>query len=230
MKNNTLIKSSLFMLLIFCSAISLVSHAQSSARYISDVLYIPLRTGMGNEYEVAKAALISGTKLTLIREEEDNRNELWSLVQMSDGTQGWIRSQHLVSEPTAAIKLERVTAQFKNASASVKDAAEQQKLYAQLQEEHSALQQEFQDLSKNMESLRQTSASAINIEQENQKIHESNQLLQTRVDFLQAENEHLKDADRNNQRLYGAGLLLCGVLLSFFLQALGKRKRQSEWR
>ena len=221
-------------LALICSLISVVVSlnvfAQANVRYISDVMYVPLRAGMSNNTEVVKAALTSGTRLRLVREEQDASNDAWALVETTDGVQGWIRTQHLINEPTAAIKLERVNAQLAKASSSAKEALERQKAHDQLQVEHETLQQEYQALIENTESLRQTSAAAVDLEQENQRIHENNQLLQTRVDVLQAENEQLRDAERYNQWVYGAGLLICGVILSFLLQAVGKRKRQSEWR
>ena len=233
MKKNLLIPPSMRLALI-CSLISVVVSlnvfAQANVRYISDVMYVPLRAGMSNNTEVVKAALTSGTRLRLVREEQDASNDTWALVETTDGIQGWIRTQHLINEPTAAIKLERVNAQLAKASSSAKEALERQKAHDQLQVEHETLQQEYQALIENTESLRQTSAAAVDLEQENQRIHENNQLLQTRVDVLQAENEQLRDAERYNQWVYGAGLLICGVILSFLLQALGKRKRQSEWR
>lgn len=93
----------------------------------------------------------------------------------------------------------------------------------ELQQQHSAVVQE-------LDQLRQTSARSIDIEEENQRLNKNYQLLQTRADVLQAENDHLKNSDRYNQWVYGGGLLLLGIILSFVLQGLGKRKRQSEWR
>lgn len=233
MKKKPLIPPSLFLALI-CSLVPVMfssgTMAQANVRYITDVLYVPLRAGMSNNTEVVKAALTSGTRLRLVREAQDSANDTWALVETTDGVQGWIRTQHLINEPTAALKLERVNAQLARASSSAKEAMEQQKAHDQLKVEYENLQQQYQALLDNTDSLRQTSAAAVDLERENQRIHENNQLLQTRVDVLQAENEQLRDAERYNQWVYGAGLLICGVILSFLLQALGKRKRQSEWR
>jgi SH3 domain protein len=54
--------------------------------------------------------------------------------------------------------------------------------------------------------------------------------LQTRADVLNAENEQLKKTDRYSQWFYGGIFMGAGVILYFILQALGRRKRQSEWR
>lgn len=168
-------------------------------RFVSDVMYIPLRKAPGSKQEIIIRSLASGTQLTFIREELDSNKVSWSLVKTAEGVLGWARTQYLTDEPTAALKLP-------------------------------ILQQSYDDVAYKLDQLTQTSASSINIEQENRQLHERYQLLQTRADILQAENDQLKNADRFNQWLYGGGLLLCGVILSFLLQAFGKRKRQSDWR
>lgn len=173
--------------------------ALATDRYVSDVMHIQLRKGPSNQQEIVASGLASGTHLTFVREELDSSRVPWSLVRTADGAQGWVRSQFLVSEPTAAVLLP-------------------------------ALQQDHHEALRELEQLRQSSARAIEIEKENQRLHENYQLLQTRADVLQAENDYLKNSDRYNQWVYGGGLLLCGVILSFLLQALGKRKRQSDWR
>jgi SH3 domain protein len=67
------------------------------------------------------------------------------------------------------------------------------------------------------------------MEQENQNMHRQYQMLQTERDLLKADNDQLKNTDKYNQRIYGGILIVIGVVLSFILQLLGKRKRRSEW-
>lgn len=185
-----------------------LSHAQSEAdsapeestmRYVSDVMYIPLRKGAGGQQDVLINGLVSGTPLTFVREEVDSNRVSWSLVRTAEGVLGWARTQHLLEEPPAGMQLEELKTR-----------------YEALQREH--------------EALKQSAALAVDIEKDNQRLHENHQLLQTRADYLQAENDQLKNSDRYNQWIYGGGLLLGGVLLSLLLQSIGKRRRQSEWR
>lgn len=227
MKNKTLIRFFLLAAMILASLMSSLSHAQSNTRYISDVLEIPLQASINNASEVT-ATVTSGTRLTLIREDQDNESNSWALVRTNEGEEGWIRAEHLLAEPTAAVQLQRLNAQLARGSAGSRQVVDLQKQLAQLQEEYDALQQQYRDEIMHTTEVHQTSSAKLT--EENQRAHESNQLLQTRVDVLQAENEQLKDSDRYNQWLFGAALLICGIILSFFLQALGKRKRQSEWR
>lgn len=173
------------------------THAET--RYVSDMMHIQLRRSPGNQQPVVASGLASGTSLEFVREELDNNRISWSLVRTASGVEGWVRSQFLVIEPTAAVQLPLV-------------------------------QQEYERVAQELQQLRESSARAVEIEAENQQLHENYQLLQTRVDVLQAENDFLKNTDRYNQWIFGGGLLLGGVLLSFILQSIGKRKRQSDWR
>jgi SH3 domain protein len=191
-------------------------------RYVSDIVYIPLRADKDNQAGVLKNSLASGTKLKFIREEEDASKNKWSQVITPDGVEGWVRSQNLINEPTAALKLEAFTSGSSN-------VLELQKQNFALKNELESLKTTYQTLLKDTEEMRSAAASDINMEQENQKMHRENQLLQTERDVLKAENYQLKNTDRYNQRLYGGALVVCGVVLSLILQLFGKRKRHSDW-
>ncbi|HWV14406.1 MAG TPA: TIGR04211 family SH3 domain-containing protein [Cellvibrio sp.] len=191
-------------------------------RYVSDIIYIPLRSDKDSQASVIKNGLGTGTKLTFIREEEDANKNKWSLVITPDQMEGWVRSQNLISEPTAAMKLAAITS-------GSSDIVELQKQNINLKTELDSLKSTHQKLLKETEEMRNTTASDINMEQENQNMHREFQLLQTERDVLKAENDKLKNTDRYAQRLNGGALLLGGVILSFLLQLIGRRKRRSEW-
>ena len=116
------------------------------------------------------------------------------------------------------------------ATQSARDALALQTENAQLKEQLAKVQQEHQQLLADTEDMRQAATTALNLEEEHQRMLTENQLLQTHADVLKAENEKLKDTDRFNHWLYGGGLILGGILLSLILQAIGRRKRKSEWR
>lgn len=109
------------------------------------------------------------------------------------------------------------------------DLVELQKQNATLKTEMASVKASYDALKKETEEMRTNNTSDINMEQENQNMHRAYQLLQTERDVLFAENEHLRKKDHYNQWLYGGALTLFGVILSFVLQLLGKRKRRSEW-
>ncbi len=192
-------------------------------RYVSDVIYIPVRSDKNPQAGVLQQGVGSGTKLNFIREETGTDNNLWSLVVTPDGTEGWVRSQNLTDKPTAAMQLAAL-------STSSKDLVAVQTENVQLKEQLTKVQQEHQQLLTDTEDMRQAATTALNLEDEHQRLLKENQLLQTHADYLKAENEKLKNTERFNQWVYGGGLMLGGVILSFILQGLGRRKRRSEWR
>ena len=199
------------------------SSTLAADRYISDVIHVALRSDKSIQSSVLHKGLPSGTKLEFIREELGSDNRLWSLVVTSDGAEGWIRSQNLIDKPTAALQLAKLPT-------SSRDLLTLQTENAALKQQLEKVQQDYQQLLTDTEDMRQAATTAVNLEEESQKIHAQYQLLQTRADVLNAENEQLKKTDRYNQWIYGGMLIGAGVILSFILQGLGRRKRQSEWR
>lgn len=198
------------------------SASYAEDRYVTDVIYIPLRSDKDNQATIIKNGLATGTRLKLIREEEDAYKNKWSQVVTSEGIEGWMRSQNLIAEPTAAMKLAALTS-------GPSDMVELQKQNILLKNELDSVKATYQSLSKEMEEIKKSPTSDINMEQENQNMHRENQMLQTERDLLRAENDQLKSSDSYKQRIYGGILIFAGVLLSFVLQLFGKRKRRSEW-
>lgn len=192
-------------------------------KYVSDVIYIPVRSDKSSQASILQQGVASGTKLNFIREETGADNNLWSLVVTPDGTEGWVRSANITDKPTAAMQLAAL-------SSSSKDLLSLQTENAQLKEQLTKLQQEHQQLLADTEDMRQAATTAFNLEEEHQTLLKENQLLQTHADVIKAENEKLRNTDRFNHWVYGGGLVLGGVFLSFILQGLGRRKRKSEWR
>ncbi len=208
--------------------------AQAQDRYISDVLYVPLRSGMGNQYRIVHSGLPSGTRLELVREEQSSDGENWSLVRLEDGEEGWIRSQFLMAEPTAELKLSSAQQRAQRAaqeSQALRDQlTEAQQQVEQLQAELSDVRSRYEALQQEHERLRTLSSDAVGLHDQHQELSENYQVLQTRYDVVQADNERLKRDRRYQDWLFGGGILVAGVILSLILQAIGKRRRQSEWR
>ncbi len=204
--------------------LSLVSVPGIAAdKYVSDVIYIPVRSDKNPQANILQQGLASGTKLSFIREETGTDKNLWSLVITPDGTEGWVRSQNVTDKPTAALQLAAL-------SNSSRDLLTLQTENVHLKEQLAKVQQEHQQLLADTEDMRQAATTAFNLEEEHQRMLKDNQLLQTHADVLKAENEKLKNTDRFNHWIYGGGLVFGGVFLSFILQAFGRRKRRSEWR
>lgn len=221
-------------LLVVASLALLAGELAAQERYVSDVLYVPLRSGMGNEYRIVHSGLRSGTRLELVRQGETDNGESWSLVRTSEGEEGWLRSQFLLDEPTAALQLEQAQQRAQRATEQSRELEEQlasardrtETLESELEQErqaHSELQQEHQQ-------LQEVSSNAVELQEQHKALSERYQMLQTQHEVVQADNERLKNDRRYREWVFGGGILLAGILLSLILQAIGKRRRQSEWR
>lgn len=223
--------TSLCLFVLSAPLLSVTVHAQD--RYVSDTLYVPLRSGMGSQYRIVHSGLSSGTKLELIREEEADDGEAWSQVRTSDGKEGWIRSQFLLDEPTAALQLDeakrRAEATVEQNRSLEQNLSEARSEAEQLSEELEQVRNDYTSLQEEHEELKGLSSDAVGLHEQHQELSENYQMLQTRQDVIQADNERLKKEKRYQDWLFGGGILLAGVLLSLILQAIGKRRRQSEW-
>ncbi len=209
-------------------------HSQAQERYVSDTLLVPLRAGTGNNYRIVHRGLPSGTKLELLEETEDDSGVVWSHVRTEGGLEGWIRNQHLLEEPTAALKLAQLNrrmSQLDGNQRQLLDTNEQlETANAELRNQLSQLQEAHSQLQEQHTNLRELSANAVSLSAEHKALSENYQLLQTRIEVLQTENERLQNDQRYREWMMGAGILFCGIILSLILQSIGKRKRQSEWR
>ncbi len=207
---------------IATATLTLSSASYAEDRFVTDIIYIPLRADKDNQATIIKSGLPTGTRLKFLSEEEDANKNKWSRVATSEGIEGWMRSQNLTAEPTASMKLAALTS-------GPSDMVELQKQNITLKNELASAQAANQSLNKELEEIRKSPTSDINLEQENQNMNLINQMLQTERDVFKAENDRLQKSDVYKQRIYGGILIVAGVLLSFFLQLFGKRKRRSEW-
>ena len=105
-------------LLICCAAlISTLIHAQeaqettgvSETRYVTDLIFTPIRTGPGGDYRIINKGLPSGTEVTYFGTTEDG---VWAEVETRGGTRGYLRAQYLQSEIPRANLLNALEAEL----------------------------------------------------------------------------------------------------------------------
>jgi len=216
-------------LLLATQLLSVSSHAQET-RYISDELFVPLRSGQGNQYRIVHKGLRSGTAVKFVELSEDGE---WTLVELRNGDQGWIRNQYIKAEPTASVVLESTQAELDKLKTNY---ANLQKDYRELSGDKSSainnissLSEQRDALAQELATVKQVSASAIDLNQRHQTLLEKHQMLQTEVDIIKADNQRLKKDKTYNQWIYGASILGVGMIFTLIVQGLSGRKRKSEW-
>ncbi len=226
-KYSTLLQSAFFILLLL---LNVKAYAQEETVYVSDVLYVPLRSGQGNQFRIINKGLKSGTPLIRIEVNEDNT---WSKVKTQAGIEGWVPNQYLSEDKTAQIKLNQALARLaivENELADLKQT--HQELLADNQKTRANANESSQtnsSLKKELERIKQVSANAIDLDQRHRELLEKHEVTQTQLNSLEAENDNLKSDKTLSFMFYGAGLLILGMVLSVLLPALKPKKRYSDW-
>lgn len=199
-------------------------------RYVSDIIYVPLRSGAGNQYRIIDAAIKSGTALTLLESPADSE---WSRVRTPNDLEGWIPNQYIMNEVPARIQLTRVQSQLARVTEE-NNALKQAN--SQLENENQALTSQASEASTSrstmeseLQKIKTLSAGAIDLDRRYQTLLEKHQLIQTELDSMRAENERLVNDQRMDFLFYGAGILVFGMIFATILPALRAKKRYSEW-
>jgi SH3 domain protein len=201
--------------------------AFAATMYISDELTVPLRRGPSNGHKIINAALPSGLSLEVLGEDKAAG---FTQVRTPNGTEGWVPTQYLTSQPIARDRLaaatkriEALEAQLKTVRESYQDArgarSEVESRAAELAKENQRLQTELAE-------IRRVSATAITQYEENKQLKADNTSLQAQVAQLTDEVHELKRNVMLRWLLAGGGLVLLGLLLGAWIKS---RPKRSSW-
>jgi len=212
-------------LALFATAISSV-HA-IDYQYVSDKLIIALRNGQGNYYQTLKT-LPTGTRLEVL----ESTDQGYSRVRTSDGTEGWVRSQYLMDEPTAAMQLDEATRKLENLQEQHEKLSntlsQVQAERAELTTQRDELLKKLEDAESRLNHLNEVAARPIVLDKENRELQQKNVALEKELQILNQENQALKDRARREWFIAGAGVLFGGLLLGLLIPRIRWRK-QSSW-
>lgn len=193
---------------------------EGEKRYISDVLYVPLRTGPANTFRILHWGLQSGTELTALRTDEASG---FSQVRTAAGRVGWLRTQYLVDEPIARQRLEAAQAEAGQLSAQI---AEHQQALSEAEARNAGLTDRNEALAAELQELKALFESDIDVHAANKALTEANAELQEKLDERRAGQGDPRQHVEQQWMLIGAGLLLVGLLLGV---AIKSRPRRDAW-
>ncbi len=202
----------------------LVYPAVADKRYISDELWINLRTGPGGDFRILKT-LKSGSHLEFI---EDDLEKKFTKVTTDKGLEGWVPTRFLVEEPIAFEKLILTQRELKKAKTDLNELkgkhSEAKKQLASSKRQGKELNKDKGSQAKELAYIKKVSANAIGLDKKNQELMEQSEQLKITVDTLKAENDRLKDSRDLNYILLGGFLILLGLFTGWLLPKLsGKR-------
>lgn len=206
------------------------SGAMAQTVYISDVFFVPVRSGAGSQYRIVHQGIRSGTQMTLLGESSDGE---WVNIRTEGGLEGWIPTQYLLREQPARMQLTAAQTKLAAATKRVEDLEVELK---KLRAEHNALAQtansqakESEQYAEELRKIRALSADSINLNQRYQDLLAKHDLVQTEFDAVRAENDRLKSNKTINQWMFGAGLVVFGMFLMLILPVFIRQKRHSDW-
>ncbi|GAA6133798.1 hypothetical protein NBRC116188_05870 [Oceaniserpentilla sp. 4NH20-0058] len=213
---------------LFILSLLVLYPAVAEKRYVSDELWINLRSGPAEDFRILKT-LKSGSHLQFIEATEDKK---YTKVTTDKGLEGWVLTRFIQDEP---ISLEKLILTKRELEKNKTDLSNLQKKYNETKKELASANRNAGTLSddkakqaKELEYIKKVSANAINLDKKNQELLEQGEQLKISVDTLRAENERLQSSKDLNYILMGGGLILLGLFLGWLLPKLSGR-RSDTW-
>jgi SH3 domain protein len=190
--------------------------ALAATMYVSDQFTVPLRRGPSNSHRILHAGLPSGAALEVLGTDDAAG---FTHVRTANGTEGWIPTQYLTSQPVARDRLAAADRRVDTLEAQVKSLRQSDGRANDLAKQTQKLQTELAD-------IRRISATSIANHEENKQLKASNETLQKQVTQL---TERVRQLERNvmlKWMLAGGGLVLLGLLIGAWIKS---RPKRSTW-
>jgi len=217
------------LLVVLVFVFSSIAAAQARTVWVDDKIYLPVRSGAGNQFRIIENAVPSGTAMELLESDQNGHSK----VRTAKGTVGWVASQYLSTTPIAATQLAQVRKELETAQAEVR---QMQDLLANitgerdsLQNSESSLADRSSELMAELKRIKDIASNAINLERRNGELLEENQKIRNELEVLTAENERMEAGKESDFMLLGAGLVLGGVLLALLIPMLKPTRKNDNW-
>ena len=220
--------SSLIVLVVLGLAVTLNSVAETV--YIRDAIYVPLRGGQSNQHRILHQGIRSGTILDRV---EKNDETGFSRVITPEGLDGWIQNQYLVTEPIARDQLQALKIRFETLQADYEAVLENMDTKTNAASTAAqALDQldvERQELAAELDRITTLAADVIQINQLNESLQIEVDELNQQIDDLAVMNAGLQDTANQSWYMIGAGTILFGILLGFWVSRQLYTRRDTGW-
>ncbi len=201
--------------------------AQAETQYITDQTTVPLRRGPSNAHKIIHAGLPSGTALEIVGKDDNG----FTQVRTTNGTDGWVPTQYLSTEPSArdrvvqlTKRIESLTAELNNVRQGVKT---EQSARSSAEGASSDLGKQVKQLQTELAEIRRVSANAV-------AMYEENKALKTQTDELQQtandQSQQIKSLKSNELQMWlliGGGLVVLGLIFGVMIKS--RPKGRSGW-
>lgn len=203
------------------------SSALAASGWISDTLYVPMRSGAGNQFRIVHRGLKTGTRLEVIAMEEGSE---WAQVRFGD-IEGYVNSQYVVRSAPAMIRLDQLQAQHQKVTQQLDDA--RQKITSltneqnELSTENQRLNGDLSAQNQRVDTLEEIAADPIRLDQANRELNEKLSKLRTELNSVSAENTLLRSDKTSSMWLVGASILAGGWFVGWLMRSRSARSRSS---
>jgi len=203
--------------------VSLAAVAEDA--WVSDQFEVMLRTGPSTSNAIERM-LPSGTALDVL---ETDAAAGYSRVQTSAGTEGWVLSRYLMSEPSARQQLERLSSQLTNATDSGSSLTSQlsgvKSEYDTAKRSIATLEREKRALEQELAKIRRTAANVLSIDSQNKDLRDQLATAQIEVATLEQQNRELTGQTTRYWFMTGALVLLVGMILGLWVPRIRWQRR-----
>lgn len=199
--------------------------AWAEPAWVSDQFEVTLRSGpsTGNAIQLMVS---SGTRLEILERDADSG---YSRVRTGGGTEGWVLSRYLMSEPAAREQLTELTSQLTSATTRGSSLTSQLEAIrgeydtatstvASLEQQKTALEQELAE-------IKRTAANVLSINEQNKSLREQLAATEIQVATLEQENRELGRQTTRYWFMTGALVLLVGMVLGLWLPRIRWQRR-----
>ncbi|MDG1033737.1 MAG: TIGR04211 family SH3 domain-containing protein [Luminiphilus sp.] len=204
----------------------------SETRYVTDLIFTPVRTGPGGDYRIINKGLPSGTEVSYYGLSDDG---IWAEIETKGGTRGYLRAQYLQSNAPRGSQVNALEATL--AEEVARTAQLQRELddaMGQLTSTDSSMSTAARELKETRETLaevKRVSANAIQLDQMTKSLTGKLEEANGRNDLLKLENARLQDRISSNRAIEVVVLIVLGIMIALLVPRLSvKRRRNDGWR
>ncbi len=199
--------------------------ALSQSVWVSDQFEITLRSGPSTSNAI-QLMVGSGTGLEVLERDADAG---YTRVRTAGGTEGWVLSRYLMSEPSAREQLQTLSSQLSSANTSGSSLTNQLSAirgeYRTAENRIETLEREKSALNKELTEIKRTAANVLSINDENTDLHKQVMDAGIRVDVLEQENRELSSQTKRYWFMTGGLVLIVGIILGLWLPRIRWQRR-----
>ena len=215
----------MFMRISLLCVLFATSAAFAAPAWVTDQFEITLRSGPSTSNAI-QLMIDSGLRLEVLERDTETG---YSRVRTPGGTEGWVLSRYLMSEPSAREQLAKLTSQLTSATSRGSSLDAQMKAvkaeYESANQQIAKLEREKAAVEKELAEIKRTAANVLAINEQNKSLMDQLAAAQIRGDTLEQENRSLSSQTTRYWFMAGALVLLVGVLLGIWLPRVRWQRR-----